>query len=156
MGKNNKKELKMTPLYIEEKVYNMTAEALKEKLEYYSYNFCVLSDHSDPEAEEKLIRSLEKYFIETLIRLIKHELGYVPKQNKMFERVEEVFSNQDAYNINRSLSSIRRAKMFGIDPEDEKYIKWFENRVFYAIKTLKTKLDKLIVEEKESEVESYV
>jgi hypothetical protein len=145
----------MTPVYIEEKVSNLTAEALKEKLEYYSYNFCVLSSHDDPEAEEKLIRSLEKYFLEALIRVITTELGYEPKQNKMFERVEEVFGDQDSYNINRALSSLRRAKMFGIDPEDTKYIKWFENRIFYAIKTLKAELDLFIVDEKEVEVESY-
>jgi len=148
----------MTPVIIENKVRNMTAEQLKEKLDYYTYSFCVLSDHSDADAEEKLIRSLEKYVLETLIRVIKVELGYAPKQNKMFERVEEVFDDQDAYNINRMLSSLRRAKMFGIDPEDEKYIKWFENRVFYSVKSLKLELDSLIADEKEGaaiEVEAY-
>lgn len=142
----------MTPIYIEEKVRNMSAEQIKEKLEYYSYNFCVLSDHTNPEAEETLIRSFEKYFLDALFRIVKSELGYTPKQNKMFERVEEVFDDQDAYNINRTLSSIRRAKMFGIDPEDTKYIQWFENRVFYAVKSLKLELDKLVVSEKNTEV----
>ena len=147
----------MVPVIISEKVRNMTAEQLKEKIDYYSYSFCVLSDHSDKEAEETLIRNIETYVLETLIRVIKAELGYAPKQNKMFERVEEVFNDQDAYNINRMLSSLRRAKMLGIDPEDEKYIKWFENRVFYSVKTLKAELDSLMIFEKHSdkEVETY-
>jgi hypothetical protein len=139
----------MTPVIIDSKVRNTTAEQLQEKLDYYSYSFCVLSDHTDAKATEDLVRKLETYILEALIRVIKAELGYVPKQNKMFERVEEVFENQDAYNINRALSSLRRAKMFGIDPTDEKYIEWFENRVFYTVKTLKEELNVFVVQEKE-------
>jgi len=138
---------------IENTVRNKTNKELEEQLKYLSFKFCSMSEHTDAEAENELIVQLETYTLEALIRIVKDELGFAPKQNKMFERVEDVYGkdSQEAYNINRALSSIRRAKMFGVDATDEKYISWFENRIFYTIKTLVESLEAI-----ETKVVDYV
>ena len=136
----------MTPVYINTTIKNMTPEALKEKLEYATYMLTVLTTHSDVEATKTNVEKFETYMLETLFRVLEKNLGFRPMQNKLFESVEKVFGvdSQDSYNINRMLSGIRRAKMFGIDAEDEKYIQWFENRITYSVKTLKDELDELV------------
>lgn len=136
----------MIPVYIPKSLYEATHEEVIEKLDYYAYKFTVLATLDESEDIKNLIKSLELYTLVALRRVIKNELGYFPKQNKIFERVEAVFGDQDAYNINRMLSSLRRAKMFGVDPADEKYIKWFENRVHYAIKAIKGELEQIVDE----------
>lgn len=136
----------MTPVYINTTIKNMTPEALKEKLEYATYMLTVLTTHSDTEATKSNVEKFEVYMLETLLRVLEKNIGFRPMQNKLFENVEKVFGvdSQDSYNINRMLSGIRRAKMFGIDAEDEKYIQWFENRITYSVKTLKAELDVLV------------
>jgi hypothetical protein len=136
----------MTLVYINTTIKNMTPEALKEKLEYSTYVLTVLTTHSDAEVTKTNVEKFEFYMLESLLRVLEKNLGFRPMQNKLFENVEKVFGvdNQDSYNINRMLSGIRRAKMFGIDAGDEKYIRWFENRITYSVKTLKAELDELV------------
>lgn len=132
---------------IDNTIRNKSNKQIKEQLNLLSFKFCSISDHTDPDAEKDLIIQLESYILVSLIRIVKNQLGFEPRQNKMFERVEAVFGvdSQEAYNINRALSSLRRAKMFGIDTTDVKYIEWFENRVFYTIKTLMDSLETITV-----------
>ena len=61
-------------------------------------------------------------------------------QNKIYEKVERVFKNQDVYNINRMMSSIRRTKLVPLDAENEKYTKWMKNRVNYGVKGIIARL----------------
>ena len=140
----------MIPVYIEPEIKNLTTKQLQEKLDYYAYIFTIISNHSDKESEDKLIKNLEKYILEALNRIIKIKLGFYPKQNKIFERVEQTFNNYDSYNINRTISAIRRIKIFGLNPSDEKYIRWLENRVFNAVKSINEELNNLIIKEQKN------
>lgn len=133
----------MIPIVLTKSTRRMKPNLLKEKIDYYTYKFCVLDNHTDAEYNEKLISNIEKYFIMALIKICKTELGFNPKQNKIFERVEEVFNQSDAYNINRSISALRRAKISGIDASNEKYMFWFENRILYAAKAINVKLEEI-------------
>lgn len=126
----------MTRVTIPNDTRNLTNNELKDKLEWYAYKLCVLSLYNDTQSTVHTIEKFEVLVLEATIRILKKQLGFAPRQNQLFENVETVFENQDAYNINRTISGIRRAKMFGMNPADEKYIKWFENRVWYAIRTL--------------------
>ena len=70
-------------------------------------------------------------------------MGYIPYQNKIYEKTEDYFGNQDAYNINRMMSSLRRAKVVPIDSTNDKYMTWMSNRVKYGINTLIAELGEI-------------
>lgn len=126
----------MTPIEISRSVSNMGSEALAEKITYLSYQFCVNADFTKIEAVDELVNRLEMCVIESLLRVFEYELCYRPYQNKIYEQTEKIFDEQDAYNINRMMSSLRRAKLIPIDPTNEKYILWMKNRIKYGVKTI--------------------
>ena len=126
----------MTPIIINQVILDMTDEELCNRLTFLSYQFCVNADFTKEEATQKLVDRLEMYVIESLQRVFEDEFGYVPFQNKIYENVETLFEDQDAYNINRMMSSLRRAKSIPIDPENEKYVLWMRNRIKYGIKSI--------------------
>jgi hypothetical protein len=127
----------MTPVKIEKEIITMEHDDIIKKIEELSQEFYEMESFQNESYVNTLVASLEQYTLEALIRVFKGKLGHVPKQNKHYEYVEMLFNNQDAYNINRMFSSMRRCFYFqGIKPEDEKYIKWFQNRVKYASVTL--------------------
>jgi len=128
----------MTPIAIKDTVTTMSNTELAEKLNYLSYTFCVNADFSKKEAITKLVDKLEMYMMEGTLRVIDNVIGHRPFQNKIYEKVEIVFSNQDAYNINRMISSLRRTKIVPLDVENEKYINWMKNRIKYGVKTIMT------------------
>lgn len=130
----------MTPIEISNQVATTSDEKLRNKLNFLSYTFCVNADFSKVNAVEKLVDELEMFMMEGLLRVLEDEIGYRPYQNKIYEQVEKVFENQDAYNINRMMSSIRRAKMIPIDVENEKYMKWMKNRIKYGVKAIMERL----------------
>ena len=137
----------MTPIKISEYVKNMDDMKLRNKLDYLSYTFCVNADFSKTEAIIKLINELEMYSMEGLLRIMEDEFGYRPYQNKIYEKVENLFEDQDAYNINRMMSSIRRTKLIPIDPDNEKYMHWMKNRIKYGVKSIMAHLE--ILDQKE-------
>ena len=127
----------MTPIKIDTKIQTLPHDKLAAALERKSYEFCVNADFDNVEAVMSLADRMEQYAMETLMRIFKGKLGYRPFQNKIYDEVEKIFSNQDTYNINRCFSSLRRTKYFnGIDPEDTKYQTWFKNRVRYGFMAL--------------------
>lgn len=126
----------MTPIKITDTIKEMSATELREKLNYYSFTFCVNADFTKTEEMCRLIDKLEMYMMEGLLRVLESNIDFRPYQNKIYEHVENLFENQDAYNINRMMSSIRRTKLVPIDPTNEKYIKWMKNRVKYGVKTI--------------------
>lgn len=132
----------MIPITIETKTLKMSTTQLQDTLEHRAYEFCVLADFSKTEAVGNMCASLEQLTVEALMRIFDHKLGYRPLQNKLYEKTEFVFNDQDAYNINRLVSSLRRVKMYPINEDDVKYIEWLSNRVKYAtysiISTLNT------------------
>jgi hypothetical protein len=140
----------MTPIRIKNHITALSNEQLNARLSYLSYTFCVNADFSKKEATSKLIDSLEMNMMEGLLRVLEDESGYCPLQNKIYENVERVFGNQDAYNINRMMSSIRRTKLVPIDVENEKYLSWMRNRVNYGVKAIIRQLDTFEFEEEES------
>ena len=137
----------MTPIEISRSVRNMDSELLGEKLTYLSYQFCVNADFTKVEAVNELVDRLEMCAIEGLLRVFEYELCYRPYQNKIYEETEKIFDEQDAYNINRMMSSLRRAKVMPIDPTNEKYMKWMKNRIKYGSRS--------ITEYLKEEAESY-
>ncbi len=126
----------MIPVEIKPSIKTMDDVKLRSKINFLSYTFCVNADFSKTEAIAKLVDELEMYTLEGLLRVLDDEVGFRPYQNKVYEQVERKFEDQDAYNINRMLSSIRRTKMIPIDPDNAKYIKWMKNRVKYGTKTI--------------------
>ena len=137
----------MTPIEIKETITNLSNEKLAERLNFLAFTFCVNADFSKKEATTKLIDELEMAMMEGLLRVLEVKIGFRLFQNKIYEKVEKVFQNQDAYNINRMMSSIRRTKVVPIDAENEKYLAWMGNRVNYGSKAVigrlvgKTKID---------------
>ena len=128
----------MTPIEIKDTVTEMSNTKLAEKINYLSYTFCVNADFSKTEAVAKLVDQLEMYVLEGTLRIVENTIGHRPYQNKIYEKVEQVFGDQDSYNINRMISSLRRTKMVPIDVENEKYIVWMKNRIKYGVKTIMT------------------
>lgn len=126
----------MTPIEIKDTVTEMSNTKLAEKINYLSYTFCVNADFTKTEAVAKLVDQLEMYVLEGTLRIVETTIGHRPYQNKIYEKVELVFGDQDAYNINRMISSLRRTKMVPIDVDNEKYIAWMKNRIKYGVKTI--------------------
>lgn len=133
----------MTPITIKPQIEQLSIHELREKLYYQSYVLCVNADFNKTEAIQDLIINLEMLALEALLRIFNDKLGYKPLQNKIYEKTEYTFSNQDAYNINRMMSSLRRVKHFALDPTDLKYLEWFKNRVKYAVKSIRTHLKEI-------------
>jgi hypothetical protein len=126
----------MVPIKITDSIKVMTDTKLRNKINFLSYTFCVNADFSKTEAVKKIIDDLEMYAMEGLLRVLDDKIGYRPYQNKIYEKVENVFNDQDSYNINRMMSSIRRTKLIPINVENEKYISWMKNRIKYGTKTI--------------------
>lgn len=126
----------MIPINIDTKIAKMDTKQLQDALEYKTYEFCVLADFSKTDAINKLCDTLEQLTVESLMRIFDGKLGYRPLQNKIYEKTEFVFGDQDSYNINRLISSLRRVKLHDINSEDTKYINWVINRAKYASKAL--------------------
>ena len=126
----------MTPIEISKSVKYMDLEMLGNRLNYLSYQFCVNADFTKVEAVNDLVSRLEMYAVESLMRVFEIEFGYRPFQNKIYEMTEKIFGEQDSYNINRMMSSLRRAKVIPIDPTNEKYIRWMKNRIRYGAKSI--------------------
>ena len=130
----------MTPILIPFAVSSMSANDMQEKLKTLSSTFCKNTDFTEEAAVANLIQDLEVHVLEALLRIFELKLGYVPFQNKIYEKTENYFGNQDAYNINRMMSSLRRTKVVPLNSTDEKYLAWMKNRVLYGVKTLVTEL----------------
>jgi ribosome-associated toxin RatA of RatAB toxin-antitoxin module len=130
----------MTPITINEKVSNKTIADLRESLNRKSYTFCVNADFTKEQAVHNLVVSLEMELMEGIMRILEDKYEFRPFQNKIYEKIEYTFDSQTAYNLNRAMSSLRRAKMFGIDATDDKYINWFKNRVKHGVKGLRDRL----------------
>jgi hypothetical protein len=130
----------MTPILIPFAVSSMSANDMQEKLKTLSSTFCKNTDFTEEAAVANLIQDLEVHVLEALLRIFELKLGYVPFQNKIYEKTENYFGNQDAYNINRMMSSLRRTKVVPLNSTDEKYLTWMKNRILYGVKTLVTEL----------------
>ena len=114
----------------------MDDETLCNHINFLSYQFCVNADFAKEDAVKDLVKRLEMTTMEGLMRIFQNEFGYRPYQNKVYEKSEKVFDEQNAYNINRMLSTLRRAKTVPLDPQNEKYLNWMSNRVRYGTKTI--------------------
>ena len=114
----------------------MDDETLCNHINFLSYQFCVNADFAKEDAIKDLVKRLEMTTMEGLMRIFQNEFGYRPYQNKVYEKSEKVFDEQNAYNINRMLSTLRRAKTVPIDPQNEKYLNWMSNRIRYGTKTI--------------------
>ena len=62
-----------------------------------------------------IVDKLLKYTIESLMRIFEGKLGQRPLQNKIYNTVELIFDEDGAYNINRMISGLRRAKKLGFE-----------------------------------------
>ena len=130
----------MIPVDISKTITSMDDETLCNHINFLSYQFCVNADLTKEDAVKGLVRKLEMTVLEGLMRIFQNEFGYRPYQNKVYEKTEKLFDSQDAYNINRMLSTLRRANVIPIDPTNEKYLHWMRNRVRYGTKTIITYL----------------
>lgn len=131
----------MVPVEISQEVQNLTNQELAAKLEFRSYTFCVNTDYTNEKAVMKMAVGTEELLIEALQRIMESKLGYRPFQNKLYEKVEYIFENQDAYNINRLLSTMRRMKTIPVNYEDDKYMMWLRNRIKYSIVSINRSLE---------------
>ena len=134
----------MKPLKIDNNIVNMTNKELSEKIDFNATVICTIMDFSKVDKSIEFLETFEKHTIEGLMRVFVSKIGKCPKQNKMYEYVDSIYDNQDAYNINRMLSAIRRMRaIHDIDYNDEKYLEWFKNRVKYSAKTLSAQLQRM-------------
>jgi len=135
----------MIPLEITKTISTMNDRTLRNKINFLSYTLCVNADFTKTEAISKLIDKLEMHVMEALLRILERELDYRPYQNKIYEHVERIFDDQDSYNINRMMSSLRRTKLVPVDTTNVKYIKWMKNRVKYGTRTIMNVLCKELI-----------
>lgn len=126
----------MIPVDISKTITTMDDDTLCNHIDFLSYQFCVNADFTKEDAVKDLVRRMEMTIMEGLMRIFQNELGYRPYQNKVYEKSEKIFDEQNAYNINRMLSTLRRAKTVPIDPQNEKYLNWMSNRIRYGSKTI--------------------
>ena len=126
----------MIPVNISDNILDMDDETLCNHLNFLSYQFCVNADFTKEDAVKELVKKLEMTVIEGLLRVFEDEIGHAPLQNKIYEHTEKIFGDQDSYNINRMMSSLRRAKMIPLDHTNEKYVNWMRNRVRYGVNTI--------------------
>jgi len=141
------KEMKEMPIQqhgtivINQDIKDADNDKLVALLSHKAYNFCTNQDMTETvsllDASDKLLQ----LFIETLDRIfIANNEPNIP-QFRIYETTEKLFNDQLSYDVNKALSALKRVGFWnGIDP-DEKYIRWFTNRVKFASRGLCNKLD---------------
>lgn len=122
----------MTPIQINEIVSGMSNQELCTELHSLADKFCESVDKQDVDNLLKISNDLEEVATESMLRVFNSKFGYRPYQNKIYEMTEYLFSNNDAYNINRMLSSLRRMRVMELEFTKEKYRQWIGNRVRYG------------------------
>lgn len=132
---------KIKPVIISQDIKDASNEILVAQLSHKSYDFCVNQDMGSPTLEVQTDK-LEQLLLESLSRVFAFNgIENVP-QFKIYETIETLFDDQVQYDVIKSLSGLRRVKLWdGIDPEDEKYIRWITNRIKHASSFLCGKLD---------------
>ena len=128
------------PIAISQDIKVANNEKLVAMLSHKAYNFCTNQDMTD-ESLLEASNKLEQIMVEALDRIfITNDEHNVP-QFRIYETTEKLFNDQLSYDVNKSLSALKRVNFWnGIDP-DEKYIRWFTNRVKFASRGLCNKLD---------------
>ena len=141
------KETSPTPIQqhsiivINQDIKDANNDKLVAMLSHKAYNFCTNQDMTDSvsllDASDKLLQ----LFIETLDRIFIANNEHNIPQFRIYETTEKLFNDQLSYDVNKALSALKRVRFWnGIDP-DEKYIRWFTNRVKFASRGLCNKLD---------------
>ena len=132
---------KIKPVVISPDIKEASNELLVAQLSHKAYEFCTVQDMGSPTLEVATDK-LEQLLLESLHRVFAFNGIENVSQFKIYETIELLFDDQVQYDTIKSLSGLRRVKLWeGIDPEDTKYIRWITNRVKHASSFLCGKLD---------------
>jgi hypothetical protein len=149
--------MKLIPINIPNDIKILDNELLGEKLKDLRDEvvYCIEKCNDNIERDKKILE-FEFYFTEALLRIMFDKFGYRPYQNKLYEKIDFVFDKKDAYNINRTLSSIRRNRIVGLDFEKTKYRNWLVNRIIFAVTAVVRTLPKYYNEDMIKEFDELI
>jgi len=86
----------------------------------------------------EIIKDFELHFTTLILKFLYQKYHVWHYQNKIYNRINDVCDDQDAYNINRALSALRRFRYFGITKNTDQYKRWLDNRIKFALLFFKT------------------
>ena len=130
----------MVPVKIPVKVKTQNNKELSNQLSHIAYILCERTNYDNKDATLNRIKHYEPIILEGVLRSIEMRYGKRVYQNKIYERVDFIFGD-NAYDVNRMISSIRRAKeLGGIDASDEGYIRWFKTRIKKGLRAVRSVL----------------
>lgn len=139
---------KSKPVIISQDIKEATNEKLVAMMSHKSYDFCMNQDMGS-ETLEAATDKLEQLILEGLERIFVFNGVEKVSQFKIYETIETLFDDQSQYDCIKALSGLRRVKLWdGIDPEDDRYIRWFTNRVKFAARFICNKLDYITTQER--------
>jgi hypothetical protein len=118
----------MEIIRIPKEIFYTSHKDLQEELSKLKFDAIKNLDYNDQEKSLEIVDALLKYSIEGLMRIFESKLSERPLQNELYDKVEEIFDQDSAYNINRMISGLRRAKKSGFEKNDD-YLSWFKNRI---------------------------
>ena len=134
--------MKLVPITIPDNVKKIDNDGIKKKLIEIKEEVLYCIEKCSGAERDKKIFEFEIYFTEALLRIMYDKFGFRPYQNKLYEKVDFIFDKKDSYNINRTLSFVRRNRMIGLDFGKDKYKNWLMNRVLFAVPAVIRELPK--------------
>ena len=125
----------MKPIKFNEKLLSINNGELIKRLEQSTLK---MIETNNKDKIFHLSKKHEQLLVLGILRILYNKLHYIVYQNKIYENVQFYLNKQDAYNINRSISVLRRMREMNIFVvKDEKYLNWFKNRIKYATVAIK-------------------
>ncbi len=141
---------KSKAVVISQDIQEASNEKLVAMMSHKSYDFCMNQDMAAKDLEVTTDK-LEQLILEGLARVFTFNHIDNVSQFKVYETIEQLFDDQAQYDIIKAISGLRRVKLWdGVDAEDEKYIRWFSNRVKFATRFICNKLDYITTQERET------
>lgn len=133
----------MKPIRISNKVKNLSTSELRNELDKLIPIVNNLDFDMDRDELKKELHIFEELIVESITRILYAKQGTVPLQNKIYDKVEALFSEQFSYNINRAISTLRRIREdYARDKEmTEGFRDWFIARIEISVRLLKRELE---------------
>ena len=110
---------------------------LAKRLEFLSYRFITVKDKNDM---KDIVQELLPNMTLAVTQILYIKTNRVIT-SKFYEVVEHMFANQDAYNINRAISALKRWAQVDYIDMDTHYREWLENRIVYGVKFIMAELN---------------
>ena len=142
---------KSKPVIISQDIQEASNEKLVAMISHKSYDLCVNQDMASKTLEVQTDK-VEQLMLEGLNRIFTANGIDNVSQFKIYETIETLFDDQAQYDVIKALSGLRRIKLWdGVDADDEKYIRWFTNRIKFSTRFICNKLDMITQNERVAE-----